>query len=167
MYKRKEIILVLTVLVLCTLKVEAVPIGTSIEYFGPGRTVGIDKIDPDTANAKLDVNEQILIRGGFSGTPAAGLVLTSLNSDGLAGWSGLQVDSSNVVDNSLTASDIATNAIGLLELGLNSVNSSKIVDGSITAADLAPGVGSGLWTDIGSQTYLTDTADTVLKRQVA
>jgi hypothetical protein len=48
------------------------------------------------------------------------------------------VGSSEVVDNSLAAVDIAPNAIGASELADNSVASANVIANSLTAADLAP-----------------------------
>lgn len=74
----------------------------------------------------------------------------SLTADDLAPNS---VGSSEVADNSLTDVDIAPNAIGASELADNSVGSSNVIDNSLTAADLAPNsVGSS---ELGSNAVLT------------
>jgi len=47
------------------------------------------------------------------------------------------VNSAKVADNTLTAADLASGAVGSAELGNNAVNSAKVADNTLTAADLA------------------------------
>lgn len=62
--------------------VSAVPLGESVDYLPPQVNMGLGVIDPA---AKLEVNGQVMIRGG---NPQEGYVLTS-DSDGLATWSAI------------------------------------------------------------------------------
>lgn len=94
----------------------AVPIGNDVEYIPSPRNLGVNIIAPQ---AKLDVNGQILIRGG---APAAGRVLTS-NAVGLASWqpvTSITNVSNSTVNNNTVNGSLSFNKNGsLLNAKLN------------------------------------------------
>ncbi len=93
---KKTISAIITIILVSTAMSPAwaVPIGNDVEYIPTPRNLGVNIIAP---LAKLDVNGQVLIRGG---SPAAGRVLTS-DALGLATWQ------------AVAATTNATNAINL------------------------------------------------------
>ncbi len=82
----------------------AVPIGNDVEYIPAPRNLGINVIAP---LAKLDVNGQVLIRGG---TPAAGQVLTS-DAFGLATWEPVVATSITNLNNTTINNNTANGTI--------------------------------------------------------
>lgn len=84
--------------------------------------------DQDTTYTAAVGGGLSLSSGAFS-VAAGGITSTYLAANA--------VDSSKVLDGTLTAADLAANACGAAQVATNAIDSNKVVDGSLTAADLA------------------------------
>lgn len=143
--KRITIVLAWAMMILSNFgPASAIPVGNNVEYIPPPRNLGINILAP---LAKLDVNGQVLIRGG---NPSNGLVLTALDSNGLAAWEAIPMVSSDFTDANLfglttvknnLAFDLAAQILGPVTLNgdlalKNSTVTGLLVDGLLKAENI-------------------------------